>query len=111
MLISPWKANGFEFMGYSIRTDTHRYTRWVEWPTRKTAAEELYDYTVRDSATRDGAFLIEQQNMIENPTYAQLRDQLRAKMDEVLSTRIKVKATDSTTTADKQPKKKKKKNQ
>ena len=104
----PWKATGFEFMGYSIRTDKHRYTRWVEWPTRKTTAEELYDYTSRESATRDGAFLIEQQNMIENPAYAQLRDQLRSKMDETLSTRIKLKTTDSTATADQQPKKKKK---
>jgi len=38
----PWKAAGFEAMGYSLRTQTQRYTRWVEWPSRKTIAEEFY---------------------------------------------------------------------
>ena len=107
----PWKPTGFEFMGYSIRTDTHRYTRWVEWPTRKTTAEELYDYTSQASATRDGAFLIEQENMIGNPTYAETLNRLRAKMDEVLSTCTNLKANEMQATGDAKPKKKKKKNQ
>ena len=67
----PWKATGFQFMGYSIRTETHRYTRWVEWPSRKTIAEELYDYTSQASATREGAFLIEQENVVADPAYAE----------------------------------------
>jgi len=99
-------------MGYSIRTGTHRYTRWVEFLTRKTTAEELYDYTSQASATRDGAFLIEQQNMIANPAYAETLDRLRSKLDEVWSTRIKLKPTDAPATGEpKTRKKKRKKNQ
>jgi arylsulfatase A-like enzyme len=108
----PWTPAVPEFMGYSIRTETHRYTRWVEWRSRKTTAEELYDYTSQASATRDGAFLIEQQNMIANPAYAETLDRLRSKLDEVWSTRIKLKPTDAPATGEpKTRKKKRKKNQ
>ncbi len=41
-----WTApNGIEYMGHAIRTDQHRYVRWVTWPEKKSAAEELYDLT------------------------------------------------------------------
>ena len=36
--------DGLEYMGYSVRTETHRYVRWVTWPEKKFAAEELYDH-------------------------------------------------------------------
>ncbi len=40
-----WTApDGVEYMGYSVRTKTHRYVRWVTWPGKQLAAEELYDY-------------------------------------------------------------------
>ena len=54
----PWTPSVPEFMGYSIRTKTQRCTRWVECLTRKTTAEELYDYTSKASATQEGALLI-----------------------------------------------------
>ncbi len=39
-----WIApDGVEYMGYAIRTQTHRYVEWVNWKTRSLAATELYD--------------------------------------------------------------------
>jgi iduronate 2-sulfatase len=83
----PFKPSAPAVMGYSIRTDTHRYTRWVQWPARKTIVEELYDYTSDRSAVRQGAFLVERENVVLNPAYVRTRDRLRAKMDEVLTAR------------------------
>ena len=34
-----------DIMGYSLRTNTHRYTEWREWKTNKLINRELYDYT------------------------------------------------------------------
>ncbi|MCP5115657.1 MAG: sulfatase [bacterium] len=40
----PWPASGApEHMGYSIRTDSWRYTLWLDWETKRVVAEELYD--------------------------------------------------------------------
>lgn len=36
-------ADGIEYMGYSVRTETHRYIEWVKWKTGELAATELYD--------------------------------------------------------------------
>ena len=33
-----------EIMGYSVRTNTHRYTEWREWKTNKVIDIELYDH-------------------------------------------------------------------
>jgi iduronate 2-sulfatase len=88
----PWKPTGFEFMGYSIRTDTHRYTRWIEWTSRRTTAEELYDYTSPTSATRDGAYWIEHRNLIGDPASTETRDRLRIRLDEVLAARTDLQA-------------------
>jgi iduronate 2-sulfatase len=106
----PWKTTGFEVMGYSLRTPTQRYTRWVEWPSRQTLAEEFYDYNSQASATRKGGLLIEQENVVERPAYADSLDRLRARLDETLRTRIKLQAEETTATVEPKPKKKKKKN-
>jgi iduronate 2-sulfatase len=40
-----WIApDGVEYMGYSVRTDSFRYTEWVNWETNELAATELYDH-------------------------------------------------------------------
>ncbi|GHV00847.1 iduronate-2-sulfatase [Bacteroidia bacterium] len=46
-----WKNAAFsEFVrenrahGYSVRTDSHRYTRWIEIPSGNLVGEELYDH-------------------------------------------------------------------
>ena len=56
----PWKKAAFtqyprsrkshrhsghgHFMGYAVRTDSHRYIEWREWKTRKIVIRELYDH-------------------------------------------------------------------
>lgn len=45
----PFKGNRHkshgDIMGYSVRTDTHRYVEWREWKSNKVVARELYDHT------------------------------------------------------------------
>lgn len=84
----PWRRDEPDFMGYSIRTPTHRYTRWVQWPARKTVAEELYDYASPDSSLGGGSLLVARQNVLDHPAHVETRDRLRMKMDEVLRTRV-----------------------
>lgn len=83
----PFIAGPPEAMGYSIRTATHRYTRWVEWPSRKTTAEELYDYTAPGSAEPRWTTFVERRNVIADPAYRALGAELRARMDDVLANR------------------------
>jgi iduronate 2-sulfatase len=104
----PWKAAGFEAMGYSLRTATQRYTRWVEWPSQTLLAEEFYDYSSPASATWQGGLLIEQENVVAHAAYADSLNRLRAKLDETLRTRIKLQAEDTTASVEPKPKQKKK---
>jgi hypothetical protein len=83
----PFKPSLPEVMGYSVRTQAHRYTRWVRWPSREILEEELYDYTSLRSAVSQGAFFIERENVSADPAYRQLREQLGAMMDQTLEGR------------------------
>ena len=85
----PFKPSAPEIMGYSVRTATQRYTRWIGWTSGKVLAEELYDYSDRSSALTKGSFLVEQRNLIGSASYAAARDRLRSKMDQVLQNRIR----------------------
>jgi hypothetical protein len=58
-------------------------------------AEELYDYTCPAGVLRMGAFLVERQNLVQDPAYAETRDRLRLRMDRVLRERVAVPATPS----------------
>ncbi|MCA9057743.1 MAG: sulfatase, partial [Planctomycetaceae bacterium] len=40
-------------MGYSIRSDTHRYTEWRDWQTGRTTDRELYDHLHDPRETRN----------------------------------------------------------
>ncbi|MBY6210931.1 sulfatase [Microbulbifer agarilyticus] len=41
--VRPWPSNKpVQQIGYSIRTDKYRYTRWVDVKTQRTLAEEVY---------------------------------------------------------------------
>ena len=84
----PFKPSAPEVMGYSIRTATRRYTRWIDWLTRNVLAEELYDYAAEAGAVRNGGFLVEQRNLIDSAEHAKVRERLRSKMDETLRRRI-----------------------
>ncbi len=55
----PWKSAAFSqyprgrVMGYSMRTDRYRYTRWEDRRTKKVAAVELYDHQADPGETRN----------------------------------------------------------
>ncbi|MBM3854239.1 MAG: sulfatase [Verrucomicrobia bacterium] len=83
----PFNPGAPQAMGYTIRTATHRYTRWVDWPARQTTAEELYDYTAPASAQPRWTTFVERRNVLADPAYAAVRDDLRGKMDQVLRER------------------------
>jgi iduronate 2-sulfatase len=83
----PFKKTKPKVMGYSIRTKTHRYTRWLQWPGQKIIAEELYDYTFAGSVMHRRPFLIEKENIIDNPNYIEIRKQLSKQMDKMLKQR------------------------
>ncbi|MBR9999590.1 MAG: sulfatase [Cyclobacteriaceae bacterium] len=44
--LSQYPRHGIDYMGYSIRTERYRYTKWIEKNTGKTTERELYDYQV-----------------------------------------------------------------
>jgi iduronate 2-sulfatase len=83
----PFSAGPPKTMGYSIRTETQRYTRWVKWPSRETFAEELYDYTQPASAEPRWTAFVERRNLIDDSATAAARDRLRSAMDHVLRER------------------------
>lgn len=90
----PLSASTPEFMGYSLRTATHRYTRWITWPARQLVAEELYDYTTGPGTRREGAFWIEEENIAPHPAQADTRQALSETLDHMLVERITVKSSD-----------------
>ncbi len=49
----PWPSNKpIKHMGYTIRTDEYRYTRWINIKSQQVIAEELY-HTEKDLLERD----------------------------------------------------------
>jgi iduronate 2-sulfatase len=86
----PFSPDQPKVMGYSLRTNTHRYTRWVSWPDRNVVAEELYDYQKGPSTNGVGPFLIEQKNLVTEASLEDMRDQLRKQLDQMLEQRMQV---------------------
>jgi iduronate 2-sulfatase len=86
----PFKPSAPEVMGYSVRTPKHRYTRWVRWPSREVLEEEFYDYRSDRSVARHKAFFIERENVIDDPAYGRLREQLSALMNQTLEARTNI---------------------
>jgi iduronate 2-sulfatase len=52
-------------MGYSIRSQTHRYTEWRDWKTGELSACELYDHDRDPEETRNLASDPDQKTVIE----------------------------------------------
>ncbi len=78
-VIRPWPARGaIEQIGYSIRDPDFRYTRWVDFGTRETLAEELYEHP-QDSLERD--------NLIQRTDFQADKVRLASLMDEILQNR------------------------
>lgn len=42
------RHEGSEYMGYSLRTDRHRYTEWRDFTTGEVVDQEMYDHEVDD---------------------------------------------------------------
>ena len=61
-----------EYMGYSMRTDRYRYTRWVRWDNKEMVAQELYDHR-RDPA--------ETVNVVQDADYQVVADSLSRRFD------------------------------
>ncbi|MCA9180338.1 MAG: sulfatase [Planctomycetales bacterium] len=101
----PFSADTPEFMGYSLRTATHRYTRWINWQSRQTVAEELYDYVSGPSTSHEGAFWIEQENIAPHPGQSATRQNLSQQLDQMLAQRIQMKPYDGATVNKKRKKK------
>ena len=79
----PWQSTTPEVMGYSIRTKSSRYTRWVQWESKETMVEELYDYSSSKKEAEGQA--IEDDNLAyKNPA---LREQMSKRLDHELKNR------------------------
>jgi iduronate 2-sulfatase len=64
--VGIWVApDGIEYMGYSIRTENHRYTEWVNWETNEPAAIELYDHTIDPNENINIAGIEENKSIIK----------------------------------------------
>ena len=72
-------------MGYSIRTSNHRYGRWIDFESRQTISEELYDYGDPGSVTIRQAYRIENTNMVSNPALSGVLKHMRHLLDQQLN--------------------------
>lgn len=106
----PFQPTSPEVMGYSLRTSTHRYTRWVSWPDRQLIAEELYNYSNPDCATQQGSYWIEEKNLATDLKEENRRQQLSSQLDAMLQQRIKTLPANTASPPTTSPKKKRKKN-
>jgi len=84
----PWSPGDPKIMGYSIRTDSHRYTRWIAWETKQLLSEELYDYTDAASVNSRFPYLIEAQNTVAEAGRSPLKATMRRRLENVLRQRV-----------------------
>lgn len=83
----PGNPGNPEVMGYSIRNETHRYTRWIDWSDKSTLAEELYDYSDFSSVVRMDKFLVEHVNVLDLPEQLYSLEKMQSAMDGILKKR------------------------
>lgn len=76
------RHEGTEYMGYSMRTDKHRYIEWREFGTGKMKFQELYDHSVSgDDDPNSHPGKAETHNIadsVEPSVFERLRNQLRS---------------------------------
>ena len=83
----PWNPREPQVMGYSLRSPSHRYTRWIDRASREVVAEEFYEYG-RLADRRDGsAPFVERANLVHEPDRAPILARHRADLDETLAAR------------------------
>lgn len=80
----PWNAREPEVMGYSIRSQAYRYTRWIEWEEGAVLAEEFYDYTDEHSVETNGASSFEIRNVVDDPRQGHALERMRSMLDQRL---------------------------
>lgn len=100
----PFRGGNPEIMGYSLRTESHRYTRWIDWSSKKHLSEELYDYTDTASVTPRPPFLIESQNIAAQAERSSLKSTLSTQLDDLLRQRVQPVTLDATTKKSKKKK-------
>lgn len=81
------RPDGIDFMGYSMRTDTHRLIQWMKWD-RKTLSPiwdqivgvELYDHS--QNSQYDNSYLdeTENENLAVQPSHSSLLNRLQAQL-------------------------------
>ncbi len=82
----PWKSTKPQIMGYSIRSREQRYTRWIEWQSRDTVAEEFYDYSAAPIATE--TCVLEEVNRAGDPLYETAQIRMSQQLDKMLKERL-----------------------
>lgn len=85
----PFKAGTLEIMGYSIRTQSQRYTRWIDWESKKTLHEELYNYGLESNDPKTSPYAIESENLVGHSAHAATHKQLSQQMDVVIRDRLR----------------------
>lgn len=86
--IRPWSRDDYKQMGYSIRTEKHRYTRWVNVSDGRTVAEEFYDYSDADSVYRTENNEIEFRSFSDDAKSAADKERLSSMLTEMLRIRL-----------------------
>ncbi|MDB4614544.1 sulfatase [bacterium] len=74
------RLNGEEFMGYSIRSDSHRMIEWRNFGTGEVTARELYDHRTESPETNNIADAAESAEVIESLTTRLLKNHPRKEL-------------------------------
>jgi iduronate 2-sulfatase len=90
----PFKPNEPKVMGYSLRTASHRYTRWIDWTDRAVVAEEFYEYPGSDEVRRRDAtwfarMNLEHRNLVYDEDQHERVQHLRKRLDQMLEVRVR----------------------
>ena len=83
----PWSPDAPVIVGHSLRSATHRYTRWIERAGGGVVAEELYDYGRLPGPGDGAAPFVERVNVIDREEQAAVRAALARALDERLPAR------------------------
>ena len=89
----PWKPQAPRTMGYSLRSPTHRYTRWINWADKQVVAEELYEFGRLPGRGDGAAPFVERANLVGDPAQAVALDRHRAALDSQLRERTRPSAS------------------
>ena len=84
----PWDSTTPQAMGYSIRTSSKRYTRWIDWQTRRVLSEELYVYSPKTSSREFSGNRFEHENIAQ--TQPEELQTMSEHMDKMFAKRLGV---------------------